>query len=74
MFRILGSTAIFVFALQTSVFSQAPDNTNVNRRDRNSGTATADQQNGNRSDVEITREISDAQSYKIRRSPRTPRT
>jgi osmotically-inducible protein OsmY len=54
---MLASTAIFVFALQTSVFSQAPDNTNVNRRDRNSGTATADQQNGNRSDLEITREI-----------------
>ena len=57
MFRMVGSIAIFVFALQTSVFSQAPDNTNVNRRDRNSGTATADQQNGNRSDVQITREI-----------------
>jgi len=57
MFRLVCSIAIFVFALQTSVFSQAPDNTNVNRRDRNSGTATADQQNGNRSDVEITREI-----------------
>jgi hyperosmotically inducible protein len=57
MFRMLGSTAIFVFALQTSVFAQAPDNTNVNRRDRNSGTTTADQQNGNRSDLEITREI-----------------
>ena len=57
MFRVLGSTAIFVFALQTSVFAQAPDNTNVNRRDQNSGTSTADQQSGNRSDVEITRQI-----------------
>ena len=57
MFRVLGSIAIFVFALQTPAFSQAPDNTNVNRRDRNSGASTAEQQNANRSDVEITREI-----------------
>ena len=57
MFRFLGSIAIFVLALQTSVFAQAPDNTKINRRDRNSGTATADQQKGNRSDAEITREI-----------------
>jgi len=54
---VLGSIAIFVFALQTPAFSQAPDNTNVNRRDRNSGASTAEQQNANRSDVEITREI-----------------
>src|SRR5215470_13794108 len=57
MFRLLGSIAIFVLALQTSVFSQAPDNTQVNRRDRNSATPTAGQQKGNRSDAEITREI-----------------
>ena len=57
MYRLLGSIAIFVLALQTSAFSQAPDNTKVNRRDRNGATATADQQKGNRSDAEITREI-----------------
>jgi hyperosmotically inducible protein len=57
MFRLLGSIAIFVFALQTSAFSQAPDNTKINRRDRNGATTTADQQKANRSDAEITREI-----------------
>ena len=65
MFRLIVSTAVFVFALQTSVFAQtpksqtqAPDNTKVNQRDRNGGTPTADhQQKASRSDVEITREI-----------------
>jgi len=57
MFRLLGSTAILVFALQISVFSQAPDNTRVNQRDRNSGTPTAGQQKGSHSDAEISREI-----------------
>jgi osmotically-inducible protein OsmY len=54
---MLGSIAIFVLALQTSAFTQAPDNTKTNRRDRSNGTPTADQQKANHSDAEITREI-----------------
>ena len=35
----------------------APDNTKVNKRDRQAGQQTADQQQNNKSDVEITRQI-----------------
>jgi hyperosmotically inducible protein len=34
-----------------------PDNTKVNKRDRNAGEATADQQKSNQSDRDITRDI-----------------
>lgn len=34
-----------------------PDNTKVNKRDRNAGQPTADQQKGNSSDMELTRNI-----------------
>jgi hyperosmotically inducible periplasmic protein len=39
------------------VFAQAPDNTSVNKRDRNSGEVTADQQKENPSDRELTKNI-----------------
>jgi hyperosmotically inducible protein len=55
---------ICAFALTPSIFAQAPtgqsvpaDNTKTNQRDRNTGTPTADQQKGSRSDAEITSEI-----------------
>jgi hyperosmotically inducible protein len=42
-----------------SVFAQEarPDNTGVNKRDRQSSEVTADQQKNNRSDIELTRQI-----------------
>jgi hyperosmotically inducible protein len=42
-----------------SVFAQEarPDNTQVNKRDRQSSEVTADQQKNNRSDIELTRQI-----------------
>jgi hyperosmotically inducible protein len=38
-------------------YGQAPDNTKVNKRDRNAGEATADQQKGNKADRDLTRKI-----------------
>jgi hyperosmotically inducible periplasmic protein len=52
---------IVVLLISSSpLFSQEPekrDNTNVNKRDRSSEEATADQQKGNYSDRELTRQI-----------------
>jgi hyperosmotically inducible protein len=42
---------------QDSSQQAAPDNTKVNQRDRNSSEATADQQNNNRTDRDITQQI-----------------
>ena len=39
------------------VSAQAPDNTQVNKRDRAAGEATADQQKNNRSDLDLTKDI-----------------
>src|SRR5579872_5074891 len=39
------------------VSAQAPDNTQVNKRDRAAGEATADQQKNNRSDLDLTKNI-----------------
>jgi osmotically-inducible protein OsmY len=39
------------------VSAQAPDNTQVNKRDRAPGEATADQQKNNRSDLDLTKDI-----------------
>ena len=39
------------------VSAQAPDNTQVNKRDRSAGEATADQQKNNRTDLDLTKDI-----------------
>lgn len=55
----LVSASACVLSLGLSVFAgQAPDNTKVNRQDRNQ--PTADQQKNNRTDTEITRDIRQA--------------
>jgi osmotically-inducible protein OsmY len=51
---------ILALALGTAslaVFAQAPDNTQVNKRDRSAGEATADQQKNNRTDLDLTKDI-----------------
>ncbi len=56
--RIL--TLVFCGALVAVVVpatAQAPDNTSVNKRDRDSSEPTADQQKGNRGDRELTKAI-----------------
>lgn len=64
MMRLLGSMLICVLALGVPLSAQttsprqtAPDNTGVNKGDRDQKRPTADQQKENRSDREITREI-----------------
>jgi osmotically-inducible protein OsmY len=54
--RLVSGGLVCVVSLGLSLFAaQAPDNTKVNKRD---GTApTADQQKGNRTDIEVTRDI-----------------
>jgi hyperosmotically inducible periplasmic protein len=42
---------------QTPANAPKPDNTTVNKRDRNAGEATADQQKANATDTELTRKI-----------------
>ena len=44
-------------ALPVILNAQAPDNTTVNKRDRDPGQATADQQKENRSDRDLTKQI-----------------
>ncbi len=44
-------------AATLAVSAQAPDNTQVNKRDRATGEATADQQKNNRSDLDLTKDI-----------------
>jgi hyperosmotically inducible protein len=44
-------------AASVVVSAQAPDNTQVNKRDRSAGEATADQQKNNRTDLDLTKDI-----------------
>jgi osmotically-inducible protein OsmY len=44
-------------AATLAVSAQAPDNTQVNKRDRATGEATADQQKNNRTDLDLTKDI-----------------
>ncbi len=46
-----------LFAQTSSPQTTPPDNTKLNKRDRNQGQPTADQQKQNRPDLEITRDI-----------------
>jgi hyperosmotically inducible periplasmic protein len=51
---------VLALALGTAtlaVSAQAPDNTQVNKRDRSAGEATADQQKNNRTDLDLTKDI-----------------
>jgi hyperosmotically inducible periplasmic protein len=63
MKRLLGGLLVFALWMEGPLFAQnppkptPPDNTNVNKRDRNSAQPTAGQQKENRSDLEITRQI-----------------
>jgi hyperosmotically inducible protein len=49
--------AVAAFSLPQSLAGQNPDNTGMNRADRNSGQTTADQQQKNRSDQNLTDQI-----------------
>lgn len=51
------SLAMMSVAPRISAQQPAPDNTAVNKRDRDASQPTADQQKNNRSDVAITRDI-----------------
>jgi hyperosmotically inducible periplasmic protein len=53
---LLGSGA-FALAQEPATQPTAPDNTSVNKRDRNQNEPTADQQKDNRSDRDITQQI-----------------
>jgi hyperosmotically inducible protein len=57
LLTILFCTAALIGYAQTPNTSTKPDNTKVNKRDRNAGEATADQQKTNAADQEITRKI-----------------
>jgi len=63
MNRILTTALVGTLGLSGLLFGQtkqqptAPDNTKVNKQDRNTGAPTADQQKNNRSDIEITAQI-----------------
>jgi osmotically-inducible protein OsmY len=59
---VTGFVSIFCMTLPfiaqtTKPQGGAPDNTTVNKGDRDTGRPTADQQKGDRSDLEITRQI-----------------
>ena len=49
--------ALALGAASLAVSAQAPDNTQVNKRDRSAGEATADQQKNNRTDLDLTKDI-----------------
>ena len=51
------SLAVSSMAVPVIVNAQAPDNTTVNKRDRDAAQATADQQKENRSDRDLTKQI-----------------
>jgi len=63
MNRLVNSMLVCILGLGWSLSAQTPrqtappDNTAVNKRDRDSARPTADQQKENRSDLEITRQI-----------------
>jgi osmotically-inducible protein OsmY len=55
MICVLGAgLSLYAHPLQQNT---PPDNTQINKQDRNTNNPTADRQSGNRSDVEITRQI-----------------
>jgi hyperosmotically inducible protein len=56
-FLFTATLAVSSIALPAIVNAQAPDNTTVNKRDRDPGQATADQQKENRSDRDLTKQI-----------------
>jgi hyperosmotically inducible periplasmic protein len=56
-FTMLFCTAAVIGHAQTPDTSTKPDNTKVNKRDRNAGEATADQQKTNATDQEMTKKI-----------------
>jgi osmotically-inducible protein OsmY len=49
--------AIFGLLASSALYAQAPDNTKVNKRDRNAGEVTADQQKANSADLDLTKSI-----------------
>jgi hyperosmotically inducible periplasmic protein len=49
--------AVSSIALPAALSAQAPDNTKINKSDRDAGQPTADQQKENRSDREMTKQI-----------------
>ena len=49
--------ALAIGAASLAVSAQAPDNTEVNKRDRAAGEATADQQKNNRTDLDLAKNI-----------------
>src|SRR5277367_6726096 len=53
----IGTLAVSSVALPAILNAQAPDNTTVNKRDRDPGQATADQQKENPSDRALTKRI-----------------
>ena len=64
MNRLVRTMLVCILAMGLSLSAQttkpktgAPDNTNVNKRDRDPARPTADQQKNNHSDIEITRQI-----------------
>jgi hyperosmotically inducible periplasmic protein len=57
LLTILFCAAAVIGHAQTPDTSTKPDNTKVNKRDRNAGEATADQQKTNAADQEMTRKI-----------------
>jgi hyperosmotically inducible protein len=65
MNRLLKAAVFFMLAMAIPLSAQTtakqggapPDNTGVNKSDRQAGRPTADQQKQNRSDLDITREI-----------------
>jgi hyperosmotically inducible protein len=52
-----GVCAIVLGAASLGVYAQAPDNTRVNKRDRDAAEATADRQKENRGDLDLTKNI-----------------
>jgi hyperosmotically inducible protein len=54
---LCSSWAIGAFGQSTDANGAKPDNTKVNKRDRNAGEATADQQKMNKADRQLTQKI-----------------
>ena len=52
-----GVCAVVLGAASLGVYAQAPDNTGVNKRDRDAAEATADRQKENRGDLDLTKNI-----------------
>lgn len=52
-----GAASLGVYAQASNPDGAKPDNTQVNKRDRAAGEATADQQKENRSDLDLTKNI-----------------